>query len=151
TIVLIDGMNTYMSIENQGGEKRANEEPERQVTVRGQRDGFTEEISTNNALVRKSIRSHKLWPESMKMGTRTKTNVEIMYLNGVVNEQIVAEVRRRLQKIEIDAILESGYIEQLIEDQVWTTFPTLYHTERPDSVAGNILEGRVAIFVDGTP
>ncbi|OAK73864.1 spore germination protein [Lederbergia galactosidilytica] len=151
TIVLIDGMNTYMSIETQGGEKRAIEEPESQVTVRGPRDGFTEALRTNTALVRKRIRNPNLWTESMKIGTRTKTNVEIMYLNGVVNEQIVAEVRRRLQKIEIDAILESGYIEQLIEDQVWTTFPTLYHTERPDSVAGNILEGRVAIFVDGTP
>ncbi|MBP1913809.1 spore germination protein KA [Lederbergia galactosidilyticus] len=151
TIILIEGIGEFMSVDTIGGEHRAIEEPESQVTVRGPRDGFTESIRTNTSLVRRKIRNQNLWVESMKIGNRTKTNVEIMYLKDVVNEQIVDEVRSRLQKIEIDAILESGYIEQLIEDQVWTSFPTLYHTERPDSVAGNILEGRVAIFVDGTP
>lgn len=151
TILLIDGIDEVIMIDTQGGEQRSIEEPESQVSVRGPRDGFTESLRTNTSLVRKRIRNPNLWTESMKIGKQSKTNVEIMYLNGVVKEDIVAEVRSRLQRIEIDAILESGYIEQLIEDQVWTTFPTLYHTERPDSVAGNILEGRVAIFVDGTP
>ncbi|MBO0993901.1 spore germination protein [Bacillus sp. SD088] len=151
TILLIDGIDEVITIDTQGGERRSIEEPESQVTVRGPRDGFTESLRTNTALVRRRVRNPNLWTESMKIGNQTKTNVEIMYLNGVVNEKIVTEVRKRLKEIEIDAILESGYIEQLIEDQTWTIFPTIYHTERPDSVAGNILEGRVAIFVDGTP
>ena len=74
-----------------------------------------------------------------------------MYINGIAKEGIVEEVKKRLKGINIDSILESGYIEQLIEDQVMTPFPTLDHTERPDMVAGNLLEGRVAIFVNGTP
>lgn len=151
TIVLINGTNQAISAGTKGGEHRSVEQPESQVTVRGPRDGFNESIQTNIALVRRRIRNPNLWTESMKIGRMTKTNVTIMYLKGAVNEKIVDEVRNRLNTIDIDSILESGYIEQLVEDQTWTSFPTLYHTERPDTVAGNILEGRIAIFVDGTP
>jgi spore germination protein KA len=74
-----------------------------------------------------------------------------MYIHGIANDKVVKEIRQRLKRIDIDSILESGYIEQLIEDQTFTPFPTMYNTERPDVVAGNLLEGRIAIFVDGTP
>jgi spore germination protein KA len=151
TIIMLDGTNQAIAADTAGGETRAIDEPGSQVAIRGPRDGFTESIQTNIALVRRRIRNPDLWVESMKIGTKTKTNVAIMYLNGVANEKIVSEVRHRLKKIHFDSILESGYIEQLIEDKTFTTFPTLYHTERPDAVAGNILEGRIAIFVDGTP
>lgn len=151
TIILLDGTDQAIIANTAGGETRSIQEPESQVSVRGPRDGFTESIQTNISLVRRRIRNPDLWVESMKIGKKTKTNVAIMYLNGNANEKIVAEVRQRLKKIDIESILESGYIEQLIEDQAFTTFPTLYHTERPDAVAGNILEGRIAIFVDGTP
>jgi spore germination protein KA len=87
----------------------------------------------------------------MKIGSVSKTDVSIVYIKGIAKDEIVKEIRSRLDRIEIDSILESGYIEQLIEDQSMTTFPTLYHTERPDMVAGNLLEGRVAIVVNGTP
>ncbi|MCR2821549.1 spore germination protein [Lederbergia panacisoli] len=151
TLIIADGEEKALTASTRGGEQRSVEQPDSQVAVRGPRDGFTETIQTNMALVRRRIRNTDLWVESMKIGKRTKTDVSIMYLNGVVNQQIVEEVRSRLKKVEIDSILESGYIEQLIEDQTMTTFPTLYHTERPDDVSGNILEGRVAIFIDGTP
>ncbi|MCJ8009957.1 spore germination protein [Lederbergia wuyishanensis] len=151
TLLVIDGDNKALIASTRGGEQRSIEEPESQVSVRGPRDGFTESILTNLALVRRRIKNPDLWVESMKIGKKTKTDVSIMYLNGVVNPRIVEEVRSRLTKINIDSILESGYIEQLIEDQTLTTFPTLYHTERPDVIAGNVLEGRVAIFIDGTP
>ncbi|MFJ8257834.1 spore germination protein [Peribacillus asahii] len=151
TLILVDGTNEALSVSTQGGEKRSIEEPSTQLAVRGSRSGFTESIRTNTALVRRIIKNPDLWLESMKIGKVTQTDVAIMYINGIVNEKIVEEVRQRLKRINIDGILESGYIEQLIEDQAMTTFPTLYHTERPDTVAGNLLEGRVAIFVDGTP
>ena len=136
---------------HRGGERRSIQEPASQVVIRGPHEGFTESISTNIAMVRRIIKSPDLWVETMKIGKVTKTDVSIMYLNGIAKNEVVDEVRNRLQRIKIDSILESGYIEQLIEDQSLTTFPTMYHTERPDSVAGNLLEGRVAIFVDGTP
>ncbi|WP_251032598.1 spore germination protein [Mesobacillus foraminis] len=151
TIILVDGSSTALSASTRGGKQRSVEEPGSQVTVRGPRDGFTESIRTNTALVRRRIQNPDLWVETMKIGNVTKTDVSIMYIKGIAKEEIVGEVRKRLKNIKIDSILESGYIEQLIEDQALTTFPTLYHTERPDIVAGNVLEGRVAIFVNGTP
>ncbi|EIJ82179.1 spore germination protein GerUA [Bacillus methanolicus PB1] len=151
TIILVDGINKALSASTKGGEKRAIQDPSTQISVRGSREGFTENIRTNTAMVRRLIKNPDLWLESMTIGKITKTDVAIMYINGIAKDKIVEEVRNRLKRIDIDSILESGYIEQLIEDQTMTTFPTLYHTERPDIVAGNLLEGRIAIFVNGTP
>ncbi|KKK38680.1 spore gernimation protein KB [Mesobacillus campisalis] len=151
TVILIDGFSKALSASTRGGEQRSIEEPGSQVTVRGPRDGFTESIGTNIALIRRRIQNPDLWNEMMKIGTVTKTDVAIVYIKGIAKDEIVDEIRSRLKRIEIDSILESGYIEQLTEEHVLTTFPTYYHTERPDMVAGNLLEGRVAIIVNGTP
>ncbi|MEC0347877.1 spore germination protein [Peribacillus frigoritolerans] len=151
SIIFIDGINIALVASTKGGERRSIQEPSTNSVVRGSREGFTESNATNIALVRRIINSPNLWIESMKIGTVTKTDVSIMYINGIAKKGIVEEVKERLKGINIDSILESGYIEQLIEDQVMTPFPTLDHTERPDKVAGNLLEGRVAIFVNGTP
>ncbi|MGM0922327.1 MAG: spore germination protein [Bacillota bacterium] len=151
TIILVNGTNIGLSASTKGGERRSILEPGTQVAVRGSRESFTESIGTNTAMVRRIIKNPNLWIESSKIGTVTNTNVVIMYINGIAKEEIINEVRKRLERINLDSILESGYIEQMIEDQSFTAFPTLYHTERPDMVAGNLLEGRVAIFVDGTP
>lgn len=151
SIILADGVAEALSADTKGGEQRSVEEPTSQVTVRGPRDGFTESIRTNTSLIRNRIHNPDLWLESMKIGRATQTDVSIMYIKGIAKDEIVEEVRKRLRGIDIDSILESGYIEQLIEDQTFSPFPTIYHTERPDTVAGNLLEGRVAILVDGTP
>ena len=87
----------------------------------------------------------------MKLGTVTQTDIGIMYIKGIANEKIVAEVKERLNRINIDAVMDAGYIEQLIEDQTWTVFPTTNHSERPDVITSQLLEGRVAIIMDGTP
>lgn len=150
-LVLADGFTTAVRTGTEGGEKRAVEEPSTQRALRGSREGFTESIETNIAMVRRLIQNPSLWTESMKIGKMTKTNVTIMYLKGVARDDIIVELRKRLKKIDIDGVLESGYIEQMIEDQSVTAFPTLYYSERPDAVAGNLLEGRFAIFVNGTP
>lgn len=151
TIILVDGINEALCASTKGGEKRSIQEPATQVSIRGPRDSFTESIRTNTAMVRRRIKSPDLWLESMKIGRVTKTDVAMMYINEIAKDEIIEEVRKRLKRIDIDSILESGYIEQLIEDQTMTTFPTLYNTERPDVVASNLLEGKIAIFVDGTP
>ncbi|WMX54667.1 spore germination protein [Peribacillus sp. R9-11] len=151
SIIFVDGVNKALVASTRGGERRSIQEPSTHLTVRGSREGFTESNATNIAMLRRIINSPDLWIESMKIGTVTKTDVSIMYINGIAKEGIVEEVKKRLNRINIDSILESGYIEQLIEDQVMTPFPTLNNTERPDMVAGNLLEGRVAIFVNGTP
>lgn len=151
TIIFMEGNNTALSVSTQGGERRAIQESTTNVSIRGSKEAFNESIETNIALVRRIINTPDLWIESMKIGKMTKTDVSIMYINGIAKDEIIEEVRKRLKRIEIDGVLESGFIEQLIEDQTNTTFPTVHHTERPDGVAGNLLEGRIAIFVNGTP
>ncbi|WP_407545294.1 spore germination protein [Priestia sp. HNGD-A6] len=151
TLILVDGVNQALSASTAGGEKRSITESTTEMVVRGPKEAFTESLGTNTAMVRRIIKTPDLWMESLKVGRVTKTDVTFMYIHGIANDKIVSEVRQRLQKIDIDSILESGYIEQLIEDQTATPFPTVYNTERPDVVAGNLLEGRIAIFVDGTP
>ncbi|MBA2870498.1 spore germination protein KA [Anoxybacillus calidus] len=151
TIILMDGVPIALSASTKGGEHRSIQEPATQLAIRGPREGFTESIRTNTAMIRRRIKNPNLWLETMKIGEVTQTDVAIMYIKGIANDEIVEEVKKRLRRIHIDSILESGYIEQLIEDQTFTTFPTTYHTERPDVVAANLLEGRVAVLVDGTP
>lgn len=151
TIIFIEGIGVALSVSTQGGERRSIQEPTTNVSIRGSKEAFTESIETNIAMVRRIINTPDLWIESMKIGKMTKTDVSIMYINGIARNEIIEEVRKRLKRIDIDGVLESGFIEQLIEDQTNTTFPTIHHTERPDGVAGNLLEGRIAIFVNGTP
>jgi spore germination protein KA len=151
TIVLVGGIGKALSACTKGGETRSISESTTQVVVRGPKGGFIESIDTNTAMVRRIIKTPDLWMESFKVGRVTKTDVTLMYIHGIANDQVVEEVRRRINKIDIDSILESGYVEQLIEDQTMTPFPTIFNTERPDVVAGNLFEGRIAIFVDGTP
>jgi len=151
TIIFLNGYNKAINVETKGWEKRAITEPSTQLSIRGPKDSFTETLRTNSASIRRRIKSPNLWLESMKIGTVSQTDVSIMYIKGIANDKIVAEIKERLQRINMDSILGSGYIEQLIEDQTWTTFPTTFHSERPDVVASHILEGRIAILVDGTP
>ncbi|MBD0382871.1 spore germination protein [Paenibacillus sedimenti] len=150
-IVLADGYDRGVQIGLKGGKERAIEEPTSQTVIRGPKEGFSESISTNIALVRRKILDPELWLESLRIGRVTKTNVSFMYLHGTANDEVVREVRMRLKRIRIDGILESGYIEELIQDKRYTPFPTMFHSERPDVIAAGLLEGRVAIFVNGTP
>jgi spore germination protein KA len=150
-ILILDGSDEVFIIQTKGWEKRGVDEPQTEQVVRGPRDGFTESIRTNTALVRRRIRDPKLRIEQMNIGKRSKTDINIAYIEDIVKEGLVEEVKKRLRNIKIDAILESGYIEELIEDAPRSPFTTVQSTERPDKVASSLLEGRVAIFVDNTP
>ena len=151
TIILIDGYAQGLIISNRHWVERGVTEASAQVVVRGPREGFSENLRVNTALVRRRLKDPDLWMESKIIGKRTKTNVAMMYIKGIANEKIVKEVRLRLDKIDIDGILESGNIEELIQDAPYSPFPTIFNTERPDVVAAALLEGRIAILVDGTP
>ncbi|WP_256217748.1 spore germination protein [Paenibacillus sp. OV219] len=151
TLLFVDGWDQCVSCSTIGGDKRAVSEASTQVVIRGPKDSFTESLPTNIALIRRRIRSERFGFEATKIGRVTQTNVAMLYIDGIVKEEIKQEVRKRLAKIDTDAILESGYIEEFIEDNWSSPFPTIYNTERPDVIAANLLEGRIAILVDGTP
>lgn len=151
TALLVEGSNDALLLSTKGWEARGISEPVTEVVVRGPREGFTENIRTNTALLRRKLRNHQFTFDTIQVGKITKTEVCIAYLRGVVNERLIAEIKQRLNKIETDAVLESGYIEQYIEDDPFSLFATIGNSERPDTVAAKILEGRAAILVDGTP
>ncbi|MGG3451019.1 spore germination protein [Domibacillus aminovorans] len=150
-ILLVDGHAQGFTIGMRGGKDRGVMEATTETIIRGPKEGFTEKLRTNTALIRRKIKTPQLWLESKKIGKLTITDVGIMYINGIVNDKVVEEVHRRLDRIDIDGILESGYIEELIQDETYSPFPTIYYSERPDVVAAELLEGKVAILVDGTP
>ncbi|WP_102028083.1 spore germination protein [Salirhabdus sp. Marseille-P4669] len=150
-ILLLNGYSKGFAIDAKGYESRSVEEPSSQPVVRGPKEGFSEKIMTNTALIRRRIKDPNLWISMRKIGRKTNTDIAICYINGLVNDDIVQEVNRRLDQIDIDGILESGYIEELIQDETYSPFPTIFNTERPDTICAGLLEGRVAIIVDGTP
>jgi hypothetical protein len=134
-----------------GWQLRAIEEPLSERMIRGPREGFTESITANTAMIRRWIKDQNFLVEGMTVGVRTQTAVRLLYLADVADPRLVAEVRDRIAAIEIDGILESGYLEQLITDNPMTIFSLIQSTERTDKVAAAVLEGRVAILVDKSP
>lgn len=151
TIILLDGYAEGLIISNRQWAERGVTEPTAQTVVRGPREGFSENLRINTALIRRKLKDPNLWMESKTIGTRTKTNIAIVYIQDIADDKIVKEVNLRLDRINIDGILESGNIEGLIQDSTYSPFSTIYNTERPDVVAAALLEGRIAILVDGTP
>lgn len=151
TVFLIEGADKALKIGTVGWKFRDVSEPVTEGVVRGPREGFTENLRTNTSLLRRKIKSHELKFEKYILGRVTKTEVNISYLANVVDEMLVKEIKKRIAKIDVDSILESAYIEELIEDEPFTLFPQIEHSERPDKIAAAILEGRVGILVDGTP
>lgn len=150
-MIMVEGSAAALRIALPGWEDRNVSEPSSQSVVRGPMEGFTENLRTNTALIRRKIKDSQLWLETMQIGRVTQTSVSIMYLKHIANPDLVAEVKRRLNAIDTDSILESGYIEEFIQDTAVTPFPTIYNSDRPDTIAGGVLEGKVAILVDGTP
>ncbi|OIJ11791.1 spore germination protein [Anaerobacillus alkalilacustris] len=149
--VFLEGQKNALIFNVNGWEMRSIEEPNSESVIRGPREGFNESITVGTSLLRRRLRSPKLKMESLQIGKLSKTEIIITYVEDIVDRSIVQEVRNRLSQISIDGVLESGYIEELIEDAPFSPFPTVLHTERPDIVIANLLEGRVAILVDNTP
>ncbi|MEW9125198.1 MAG: spore germination protein [Thermotaleaceae bacterium] len=151
TIILMDKCTQGYAVVSKGWEDRGVEKSDSQTVVRGPKDSFSETLGTNTATLRRRIKDTNLRIEIQEIGRRTKTDVAMAYIKDIANDKIVQEVRNRLNNIDIDGILESSYIEELIQDETYTLFPTIYNTERPDAVAAGLLEGRIAILIDGTP
>lgn len=151
TVLIIDGFNEGLIIDSKDYKGRKVEEAKTEATVRGPRDGFSESISINISLLRSRIRNPNLIFKTINIGKQTRTSICIVYLKNIANPKLVEEVCKRLKRINTDAILESGYIEQFIEDAPYSVFPTVGNSEKPDTAAAKILEGRVGILVNGTP
>jgi len=151
TMLFIDGCTKAIMISSRGWPMRSISEPVAETLLRGPRDGFNETLKVNITLIRRRIKDPKLKVKYMQIGTKSKTDIAIMYLEDRVNRQVLEELQKRLSKINIEAVLESSYIEELIEDDNYSPFPQVENTQRPDAAASAIYEGRVVIGVDNTP
>lgn len=150
-VFLLDGETTVLAMEAAGGEQRAIDEPNAENVIRGSRTGFVENIGTNMTLVRREIKDPNLRFKMHSVGSRSKQKIAISYVEGIANPEIVEEVTRRIQTIDIDYAPDSGFVEQWIEDSFLSPLPQLIDTERPDRVAYLMLQGKVAILVEGSP
>lgn len=151
TVLFVDGFNYALALETKGWAQRGIDEPESQAGIRGPRDGFTETLRVNTMLLRRRIRDPNLKIKSVQIGERGKTDVAVAYIKDLAPQKLVDEVHARLKGIKIDIILESGFIEQFIEDNWLSPFPQVQATERPDECAAALMDGRVCIIIDNTP
>lgn len=150
-VVALDGASGVLLVSVAGSESRPVEDPAVEVIARGPRDAFTETATINVALIRRRLADPNLRVHRYRSGSRSDTNVFLLYLDDVVNRTALQELQQRLNRIDIDAILDSSMLEHLIEDTWWSPFPQALRTERPDVVAAALLEGRSCLVVDNTP
>ena len=138
----MDGCSRGLILRAKGFEIRTIEESASEQVIRGPRDGFVENVQVNASLLRRRLNSSRLKMEAFQRGVYSKTDIVVAYIDGVVDPGVLAEVKKRLTRIDIDAVLESSYLEEFMEDAPWSPFPQINCTDRPDKVVGGLLEGR---------
>lgn len=149
--LFIDTIDIAFDIEVKGFEKRSLDNPNNEMVIRGSQVGFTENLRTNTSLIRRYVNNENLIVESVDVGKISKTSCAICYLKNVANTDLVNEVRFRVSNLDIDYLISSGQLEQLIQDDEYSSLPQMISTERPDKTANMIFDGRVAIIVNGSP
>ena len=132
-------------------EKRSVDISGSEQVIRGPKEAFIEDLFINKTLIRRKIRNRNLVFEDFVYGDETNTQVSLVYIKGIVNDDILAELKARMKEIKTDSVLDTNYIEEYIDDTPKSLLPTMYNTEKPDVLAGKILEGRIGIICDGSP
>ncbi|WEG14651.1 spore germination protein [Pullulanibacillus sp. KACC 23026] len=150
-VLLIDHSDAVLYFDVAESVGRETSEPELERTVAGPKEGFVENMAINLHLIRNKIKTPALKVKQFTIGTRTQTTVTVLYINGIADDGLVNEIHNRLNRIEIDGVLDTHYLESMISDAPYSPFPTLLTTDRPDRVAASLLEGKAAILVDGAP
>ncbi len=150
-LMLIEGSKKALLIDVKGWDTRGISEPTEERVLQGPREGFEESALRNFAMIRRKLLTPDLCIEKMTVGRRTGTSVFVCYLDSLADSETVSKVKDKIQNIDIDGILDVNYIIEQIRDNRNSIFKTCGTTERPDVVAGKLLEGRIAIVVDGTP
>ncbi|WP_134698904.1 spore germination protein [Ammoniphilus sp. YIM 78166] len=151
-LFLIEDEDKALLIDARSYPGRSPAEPDTERVVRGSRDGFIENIVVNTALTRRRIRDERLRMEMVQVGTRSKTDVCIAYLDDVADPGLVELLKERIQNIQIDGVpMAEKTIEEFIVGRNWNPYPLVRYTERPDVAASHLLEGHVLVYVDTSP
>ena len=150
-VLFVDTLNLAFDIEVKGFKQRNVDKPQNEMVINGPHEAYVENLRTNTSLIRRIINNENLIVENISIGNITKTKCALFYIKNITNEALVSEVKFRLNNLEIDSLLSSGQLEQLISEDNFLSVPQILATERPDKTAGYLLNGRVAIIVNGTP
>lgn len=150
TVIFINGYNKSITIETRTKLDRGINESTSEGIIRGPKDSFTENHIINLGLIRKRIKTSDLWIDNSIIGKRTKTIVSVLYINGIAKKKNINKIKKIINSINIDGILDSGYIKEYIQKNE-TSFPEILSTERPDLVSGSLLEGKIVILVENSP
>ncbi len=151
TILVIDGIKELIVFETRQFNERSISEPESEIVVRGPRDGFVETLHTNILQIRRRVRDPNLTVQFGTLGRRAKSDFALLYIKGVTNQRYIDEMRYRISCVDTDQVVETGTLEQLIEDNVLTVFPQMLRTERPDKTVAALMSGQVVVLHDGSP
>ena len=149
--LFVDTLNIAFDIDIKGFKSRSVAKPENEVVIRGPQEAFVENIRVNTTLIRRIVNNENLIVENLKIGNVSKTVCSLCYMKNIANDDLVAEARYRLNNINIDYLVSSGQLEQLFEDNSKYSLPQVIATERPDKTATHLLEGRIAVLVNGSP
>lgn len=149
--LLIEGLNQALLVRLAEKASRQIKEPATETVSKGPQDSFNESVRTNIALLRKRLHTSRLAVENLEIGELTKTEVKLVYLKGYVLEGLVDEIKTRVQRIRTDGIVDSGQVEEYIQDSAFSLFSLIDSTERPDKMAANLLEGKAGLIFDNTP
>jgi spore germination protein len=149
--LIIDGFDQIIIVSARGWPTRGISDSETEAVIRGAKEGFTETLRTNTALIRRKCKDPNMVIRTLQLGRRSKTDIAYVYIKGIVNPGLIEEVEERLNEIDIDQIISSGHLEQLIQDNSHSPMPQTQITERPDKTVANLMEGRIAILVDNSP
>ena len=151
TIILVDGYDKALRVSVRGFSNRGVPKAENEVAVRGSKESFSEALYINRVLLRRRIKDTNMKMIQTTVGTRTQTDVAIVFIEGVAKPEVVEEIQRRIRDFVVDGIFDSGMLEQLTERNVYSPFPEFQATERPDKAASALVEGRVVLIVDNSP
>lgn len=146
--LFIDTLNIAFDIDVKGFKQRSIDSPNNEIVIKGPQEAFVESLRTNTSLIRRIVNNENLVVENIQVGEISKTNCAICYLSDIANNDLVAEVKYRINHLNIDSLLSSGQLEQLIEETNKYSIPQILSTERPDKVTKYLFEGRVAVLVN---
>ncbi|KGM95140.1 spore germination protein [Clostridium botulinum] len=149
TGIVVDYIDNYILVNSVSGEYRGISDPINEYSIKGSRESFVENIQTNISIMTRRIKEESLTIENFKVGKRSKSDLSILYIKSLVNEDALKTLKDRINNIDVDFVSSNGVVEQYLEESTYSIFPQIYSTERPDIVEANLMEGRIAVILSG--
>lgn len=151
TALLIEGSYNFIMADTTGGEYRSISEPINELSIRGPREGFVENLQTNVTILSRKLKDKNLATEKFTLGRRNQVDLVLMYIGDIVDKNLLARIRDKINSIDVDSVSGGSFVEQFIEEHPYSIFPQFFGSERPDVIQSKLLEGRIVFLLQGTP